>query len=93
MYDDHGNLKSIVYEDDTHEDFTYYADGLLQTWTNRRGQVITYTYWPSGQLKTKDYSTTLSLVDYSYDYDDIGNLTSATGPDHDTTPQSVPSSG
>ncbi|MHC4404183.1 MAG: RHS repeat domain-containing protein, partial [Planctomycetota bacterium] len=90
-YDDYGNLRSITYEDGTIESFTYYRDdldgqpdGSVETWTNRRGDTVTYTYWPNGQLKTKDYSTTPE-IDYQYVYDDADNLRSATGPEGTTS--------
>ena len=79
-YDSSGNLLSITYEDGTSESFTYDASGNVLTWTNRRGDTITYTYNAAGQVTSKDYSDTPALTDYTYEYDDAGNLVSATDP-------------
>ena len=76
-YHANGDLQAITYEDGTHEDFTYYPDGLVETWTNRRGQQVVYTYNTAGQPLTKDYDSTPG-VDYTYAYDPAGRLESAT---------------
>ena len=48
------------------ESFTYYDDGSLKTYTNKRGNVFTFTYDASGRVKTDSYAT--------YDYNPDGTL-------------------
>ena len=57
-YDTRGNLSRITYPDSTREAFGYDAVGNLTTSTNRRGQVINYTYNSASQLTSKDYTAT-----------------------------------
>lgn len=83
-YDGQGNLRSTTYEDQSEEAYTYYSSGLVETWTNRRGQTIRYTYNDAGQLTSKDDLTTAG-VDFTYSYDAFGNLLSATDAQGTTT--------
>ena len=48
----------------------------LDTMTNRRGQVVTFTYDFAGRVKTKSYPAANGLPAYSasFDYDARGNL-------------------
>lgn len=48
------------------EAFTYYTDGALKTYTNKRGNVFTFTYDASGRVKSDSYAT--------YDYNPDGTL-------------------
>ncbi|NBB20425.1 hypothetical protein GVN20_13750 [Runella sp. CRIBMP] len=48
------------------ESFTYYDDGSLKTYTNKHGNVFTFTYDASGRVKTDSYAT--------YDYNPDGTL-------------------
>lgn len=79
--DSQGNVTSIVYADNSHEDFGYDGYGDVLTYTNRRGSVINYAYNSAGQLTNKHYLTTLGRVDYNYTYDSAGNLRTAIGPE------------
>ena len=77
-YDNRGNLTAVTYADNTRELFAYNSRGNVINSTNRRGQVITYAYNPAGQLTVKDYATTPGIMDFTYAYDSVGNLTNAT---------------
>ncbi len=48
------------------ESFTYYNDGALKTYTNKRNDVFTFTYDASGRVKSDSYAT--------YDYNLDGTL-------------------
>ena len=52
------------------ESFTYYDDGALKTYTNKRGNIFTFTYDASGRVKTDSYAT--------YDYNPDGTLNTIT---------------
>ena len=52
------------------ESFTYYDDGSLKTYTNKRGNVFTFTYDASGRVKSDSYAT--------YDYNSDGTLNTIT---------------
>lgn len=52
------------------ESFTYYDDGALKTFTNKRGNIFTFTYDESGRVKTDSYAT------YTYDTDGTLNTVS-----------------
>ena len=71
-YDANGNPTDIIYADDTRETFTYDSFGNVLTATNRRGDVIAYTYNAAGQVLTKDYVATPG-TDFVYTYDSHGN--------------------
>ena len=75
-YDNLGNLESIIYEDDSVENWSYYDEsGNPATWTSRRGTPVNYVYDPnSGAITAKIYQDS-SRVDYIYD--NRGNLISA----------------
>jgi RHS repeat-associated protein len=79
--DSRGNVTSIVYADNSHEDFGYDGYGNMLTYTNRRGNVISYAYNSAGQLTNKNYLTAQGRVDYNYSYDAAGNLRTAIGPE------------
>ncbi|KPJ58101.1 MAG: hypothetical protein AMJ46_14675 [Latescibacteria bacterium DG_63] len=83
-YDASGNLISMTYEDGTVESFSYDSTGNVISWTNRCGNTTIYGYNAAGQMTSKDYDTTPGLTDYEYQYDDAGNLISATGPEGTT---------
>lgn len=91
-YDARGNLERIIYDDNTAEIFSYYADGNVKTWTNRRGQTVEYRYNAAGQLTSKDYLHT-PTVDYRYEYDSVGNLTLAVDPNGTTILTPFPDTG
>lgn len=75
-YDSSGNMTSITYKDGTSEFFTYDSCGNILTWANRRGGVVAYTYNARSQVTSKDYSDTPGYIDFTYDYDNAGNLIS-----------------
>ena len=54
------------------EKYTYNANGLLGTKTDRNGDVTTYDYYGSGKLK----SQTVGTISITYGYDGNGNQTS-----------------
>jgi RHS repeat-associated protein len=76
-YDGQGNLTGITYTDGSNELFSYDTKGNVTEWVNRRGDSLTYTYDDRNQLLTYSYVDT-PQVDFTYDYDAIGNLISAT---------------
>ena len=47
--------------------YTYYADGLLKTKTDRMGQTITYEYDASKRLKRKIYPNPAQTITYTYE--------------------------
>ena len=71
-YDARGNLKSITYPDSSAESWTPLANGLPETWTNRRGKAITVT-WNTQSLPTRKTYADGTHVDFTYDA--MGNLT------------------
>ncbi len=86
-YDAAGNLTAITYQDLTSETFTYDTEGTIETWTNRRHDLVdpepydgtvVYTHNLAGQITSKDYLQTDGFIDYEYTYDDAGNLLTAT---------------
>jgi YD repeat-containing protein len=81
-YDTKGNLERITYEDNTSEVFTYYANGTVKTWSNRRGQTVT----------SKDFLDTPG-IDHQYQYDSHGNLTLAQDPSGTTHLTPDPATG
>jgi len=80
-YDQKGNVLAIQYADGSAEGFSYYANGLVKTSTNRRGDVINYAYNPGGQLTNKWWLTATGRVEHSYIYDTGGLLLFAIGPE------------
>jgi RHS repeat-associated protein len=87
-YDTRGNLLATIYPNNSVERFGgYTASGLPQSYTNRRGQPISYTYTPAGQVDRQTFADG-SFNDF--DYDHRGNLTNvlehpAAGPDKVTS--------
>jgi RHS repeat-associated protein len=73
-YDEKGNLRAIVYADDSVEGWTYDGYGNATTWTNRRGQTIQYRYDARGALTNKIHLDGRQEV---YLHDHRGNLTNA----------------
>jgi RHS repeat-associated protein len=70
-YDGRGNLTSITYADGSVERFAVEADGQIDTWTNRRGQLIDYRTSDDGRIERKD----LPGGDFvEYRYNARGNL-------------------
>jgi RHS repeat-associated protein len=71
-----GNFTSITYQDGTSEYYTYASNGTLATWTNRRGQTISYErdYYTDGRLKElrRLLPDGRELI-YSYSYDANGD--------------------
>lgn len=66
-YDSKGNLLSTTYPNNSVERFgDLTASGLTQSYTNRRGHLITYSYSPSGQVARQGF-TNGSYADFSYD--------------------------
>ena len=63
-----GRVTSKRYPDSTHEDYTYDLPGRLKTWSNRRGQTTSYSYYADGNVKRIDHSGRLT-PDVSYTYD------------------------
>ena len=80
-YDTKGNLASITYADYSRESFGHDAFGNTLTWTNRRGNVISFAYNAAGQLTNKHYTTSQGPVAFNYAYDAAGNLRIAVGPE------------
>jgi RHS repeat-associated protein len=74
-YDPNGNRLSTTYADGTTEQLGYNAQGNVERWVNRRGQLVRYTYDNRGLLTRKDLPDG-SHVDYHFN--DRGNLDRAT---------------
>ncbi|HZQ46885.1 MAG TPA: RHS repeat-associated core domain-containing protein, partial [Verrucomicrobiae bacterium] len=53
--DTKGNLRSIAYANNTSEGWNYDTAGDPVTWTNRRGQIISYLFNANGQPARKTY--------------------------------------
>lgn len=74
-YDDYGNLKNIVYIDESKETFTYDAHGNMLTSEDGEGKKSTYTYNNNAQLtslKNASGNTT------QFSYDSKGQLNTVT---------------
>jgi RHS repeat-associated protein len=86
-YDAKGNLLSTTYANGSAEVFgSHTGAGLYQSYINRRGQPVSLTYTPAGQLDRQTFADG-SFADY--DYDGRGNLIAvvehpAAGPDEVT---------
>jgi len=70
-----GNVVQIVYPDGSAEGFDYGGQGLLQSKTDRNGDMIIYAYDSRGLLLSKTYPDELTAT---YTYDSAGNMTGAT---------------
>ncbi len=87
-YDNFGNPLSTIYPDNSVERWgNYTATGLPQSSTNRRGQPISFSYLPTGQVDRQTFADG-SYADF--DYDPRGYLTNVTehpitGPDKVTS--------
>ncbi len=59
---------------------TYDPNGLLSTQTDPNGETVADSYWPDDTLQNHqvDNASGTSLADWSYHYDDDGNVTSQT---------------
>jgi RHS repeat-associated protein len=64
-YDPLKRLDKTTFPDGKFETYTYYADGLLKTKTDRMGQTLTYAYDDFKRLKTKTYPNA-STITYTY---------------------------
>ncbi len=64
-YDSLKRLDKTTFPDGKFETYTYYADGLLKTKTDRMGQTLTYAYDDFKRLKTKTYPNA-STITYTY---------------------------
>ena len=77
-YDGYHRLKKVTYPGPRVEQFTYTGTGQLETRTDRKGVVATYTYDALNRLKQKTYSNGSPPVLFSYDANgDKGFLTYA----------------
>ncbi len=56
LYDSAGRLWKTIFPDAAEESYTYSADGLLATKTDRKGNVISYTYDAHKRLSQKVYN-------------------------------------
>jgi RHS repeat-associated protein len=70
-----GTLKEIVDASLHAETYTYFANGLRETRTDREGHIWRWTYYPSGLVKTEtDPRGNVTR----YEYDDAGRVTKTT---------------
>jgi RHS repeat-associated protein len=65
-YDPLKRLDITTFPDGKLETYTYYADGLLKTKTDRMGQTITYEYDDFKRLKKKTYPNPTQTITYTY---------------------------
>jgi RHS repeat-associated protein len=65
QYDTMKRLWKTVFPDGATETYTYWADGLLKTKTDRKDQTITYTYDPLKRLTRKTYPDGKTIT-YNY---------------------------
>ncbi len=73
-YDPRGNLLSTIYPNQSVERFgNYTGAGLPLTYTNRRGQPLTYEYNATGQITNQHFANGSSI---QFTYDARGNLAS-----------------
>lgn len=73
-YDTRGNLLATIYPNQSAERFAQYTDaGLPATYTNRRGQPLTYEYNAAGQITNQVFADGHSI---QFTYDARANLAS-----------------
>ena len=72
--DSQGNLRSIFYANHTIEQWNYDSVGDPITWTNRRGQVISYLFNANGQPTRKTYPDG-HTINYYYNAHNLYNIT------------------
>ena len=65
-YDALKRLDKTTFPDRKFETYTYWADGLLKTKTDRMGQTLTYDYDAFKRLKKKTYPNTAQTITYTY---------------------------
>lgn len=71
IYDNRGNLSSIIYPDGTEESYTYDKEGRKSSFTDRAGRVTNYTYDKLGRLVKTEYPDgTFSQTEY----DELGRV-------------------
>ncbi|MFH0726523.1 MAG: RHS repeat-associated core domain-containing protein [Pseudomonadota bacterium] len=81
-YESDGDLASITYADGREESWSYDTGGNRLSWTNRRGQTITYSNNMIGQLTARSYP---DGTIHAFNYDEKGDLASYTDPLGTTT--------
>ncbi|MCL1816795.1 MAG: DUF4329 domain-containing protein, partial [Clostridiales bacterium] len=75
VYDKTGRLAQVKDGSDT-TNYTYYANGSLQTQTLPNGVTANYTYYNNNKLHTlENKKGSLTLEAYQYAYDGAGNMT------------------
>jgi RHS repeat-associated protein len=73
-YDTSGRLAMTTFPDNLTENYTYRRDSLLDTKTDRKSQLITYSYDNLKRLTGKIYQGTNGSITYSYVNPSTGNL-------------------
>ncbi|EPR08089.1 right-handed parallel beta-helix repeat-containing protein [Ruminiclostridium papyrosolvens] len=93
-YLDNGARQSVIYNDGSREDYTYYADGLLRTLTNKKadGSIIdTYSY--TYDAAHNQASKTDSNGTTNYTYDTLNRLETVTEPNNRKTTYTYDAAG
>jgi RHS repeat-associated protein len=71
-YDTLGDLQSISYPDNSTEMFNYSKDRILESKTDRDGQITNFSFNDQGLISSKTFSDGTSV---NYTYDGIGRMT------------------
>jgi RHS repeat-associated protein len=95
-YNDNGSLARVLYSDGSREDYTYTDDNLLETLTNRKGDMnnpiidaYAYTYDAAHNLLSKTDSRGITY----YTYDALNRLLTVTEPSGKVTSYTYDESG
>lgn len=75
-YDFDNDFLTSVNFGNAHDNYTYYDDGKVHTYTNPNGDVFTYVYDTQGRLTNVNSSG----ANVSYTYDNYNNILSVTNP-------------
>ena len=76
VYDEFGNLTTIMRADESFSFYTYNADNLVNTYKTRAGDLFVYVYNDNGFLSSVAFSNEINQI--AYEYDVAGNIVKIT---------------